>query len=74
MNLQILPRMHFVKFSPVNQIDQTAMLVPARVSVRVNVAGEPAAVTSAEFTVQINQSADFQRALRRDADAKRSTD
>lgn len=37
MNLQILPRMHFVKFSPVNQIDQTAMLVPARVSgVRVN--------------------------------------
>lgn len=37
VNLQILPRMHFVKFSPVNQIDQTAMLVPARVSgVRVN--------------------------------------
>lgn len=58
INLQHLPKMHFVKFTQVTQkqIKQRCLfLLPC-----------PVYCT--------NQSADFQRALRRDAGAKRSTD
>lgn len=58
INLQHLPKMHFVKFTQVTQkqIKQRCLfLLPC-----------PVYCT--------NQSADFQRAQRRDADAKRSTD